>query len=276
MGQRFEGRNLDDALENASAALGVERYLLLYHVVVEKRGFLGAIKRIVIEASVSDTPLEAPAVARPPIQTPGPPVSRGSGERKRAPGRRGREGGDDQRRGRHDERRERPPDDEVLPPQTEESPEALEVRRWFETVVGLAKLDLEIRTSEDEEAIRLVFYGASAAQLLDRGGELLDSLQVLANKGLVGRTVSKSIELDCHRFKEKRVDALTRQARELAEVVRQEGREQLLPAMSPVERRIVHLSLQDDEDVATESRGEGFYKRVAIIPRSEPESPGES
>jgi spoIIIJ-associated protein len=37
--------------------------------------------------------------------------------------------------------------------------------------------------------------------------------------------------------------------------------------MSPIERRIVHLALQDDQDVTTESRGDGFYKRVAIIPR---------
>jgi spoIIIJ-associated protein len=49
--------------------------------------------------------------------------------------------------------------------------------------------------------------------------------------------------------------------------VRRERREQLLPAMSPIERRIVHLALQDDRDVTTESRGEGFYKRVAIILR---------
>jgi spoIIIJ-associated protein len=37
--------------------------------------------------------------------------------------------------------------------------------------------------------------------------------------------------------------------------------------MSPIERRIVHLALQDDEAVTTESRGDGFYKRVAVIPR---------
>jgi len=39
--------------------------------------------------------------------------------------------------------------------------------------------------------------------------------------------------------------------------------------MSPIERRIVHIALRDHEDVTTESRGDGFYKRVAIILRSE-------
>jgi spoIIIJ-associated protein len=42
--------------------------------------------------------------------------------------------------------------------------------------------------------------------------------------------------------------------------------------MSPVERRIVHLSLQDDAELTTESRGEGFFKRVAILPRKSSEA----
>ena len=54
MAQRFEGRNIDEALTSAAEALGVERYRLLYHVVLEKRGFLGGMKRVVIEAEVND------------------------------------------------------------------------------------------------------------------------------------------------------------------------------------------------------------------------------
>ena len=46
--------------------------------------------------------------------------------------------------------------------------------------------------------------------------------------------------------------------------------------MSPIERRIVHLTLQDDEQVTTESRGDGFYKRVAIKLRAPVPSPTES
>jgi spoIIIJ-associated protein len=57
-------------------------------------------------------------------------------------------------------------------------------------------------------------------------------------------------------------------AKELADRVRSSGREQLLPAMTPIERRIVHLALQEDADVTTESRGDGFYKRVAVVMRN--------
>jgi len=60
MAQRFEGRNIDEALTSAAGALGVERYRLLYHVVLEKRGFLGGMKRVVIEAEVNDQASDAP------------------------------------------------------------------------------------------------------------------------------------------------------------------------------------------------------------------------
>src|SRR5947209_9982829 len=88
MAQRFEGKNLDDALTNASQTLGVERYQLTYHVLLEKRGFLGGVKRIVVEADINEAAV-APAVQPAPIPTPaGPPAAR----RERA-GRGGRGGG---------------------------------------------------------------------------------------------------------------------------------------------------------------------------------------
>src|SRR5262245_61322785 len=101
MSQRFEGKNLDDALTNASQTLGVERYQLTYHVLLEKRGFLGGVKRIVIEAEINEAAVE------PPTQTAahsGPlPARRGEGGRRPGEGRRrgGREdrGGGRRRRG---------------------------------------------------------------------------------------------------------------------------------------------------------------------------------
>ncbi len=39
-----------------------------------------------------------------------------------------------------------------------------------------------------------------------------------------------------------------------------------LDPMNPAERRIIHLSLADDDEVVTESQGRGFFKRVSIRP----------
>jgi spoIIIJ-associated protein len=156
---------------------------------------------------------------------------------------------------------------EDAPEQAPESEAAKLVREWCDHLFDLARLELALRTEENEQQIRVRFYGSDTGRLVERDGELLDALQVLANKALVGRKVEKEIEFDCGEFKQHRVEDLGNRAREIADRVRRDGREQLLPAMSPVERRIVHLALQDDAEVTTESRGDGFFKRVAIIRR---------
>lgn len=283
MPQRFEGKNLEEALGNAAAALGVERYQITHSVILEKRGFLGGVKRVVIEADVNreaERPVEPPRSAPPP-----PPAERerrpargrgmrGEGRRERGDARRGREGGG---RGRHREHDLRPGDFErafaEAPPQGDESEQARSVREWCEQALSLARLDLDVRTSENEEQIVVRLYGRDARRMTEGHGELLDAIQVLANKALVGRRTEKDIELDCDEFKERRVEEIEQRAKAVADRVRRDGREQLLPAMSPIERRIVHLALQNDEGVATESRGDGFYKRVAIVPRAASEAP---
>ncbi|HEX7705661.1 MAG TPA: R3H domain-containing nucleic acid-binding protein [Thermoanaerobaculia bacterium] len=293
MTQRFEGRNLEDALQEATQTLGVERWQLTYHVLLEKRGFLGGMKRVVIEADVNpDATDPAPAatksVAEPARQVAAPAAPRDRGPRpRRNEGGRGGQGsrsrGSEDRsrgrgrgRGRGGELEFRSGDFETfvgdVPPQGEETEAAAAVREWCEQVVRLARLDLIVRTEETEEQIAVRLYGGDSRQLLDRHGELLDAIQVLANKALVGRRADKDIELDCEQFKERRSEELAQVARDAAEEVRAGSREMLLRAMSPIERRIVHLALQDDADVTTESRGDGFFKRVAVVRRQSPGS----
>lgn len=295
MTQRFEGKNLEDALAQACAELGVERYQVKYGVLVEKRGFLGGVKRVVIEAEVNPDATAPVAPVAPEPLAPLPRVeSAASGDRGRRESRgrgesRGRSRGESRGRGDSRERgrgrgdrggrrdegrweaRRSPGRDtrEAIPDQAEESASAAKARVWCETVIDLADLDVVIRTVESEQAITVRFYGPDTRLLVEEHGELLDAMQVLANKALVGRTVDKPLEFDAGAFKEQREEELSERARELADRVRNGGGEQLLPAMSPIERRIVHIALRDDADVTTESRGEGFYKRVAIILRSD-------
>jgi spoIIIJ-associated protein len=284
MAQRFEGKNLDEALTMASEAFGVDRVQLTYHVVLEKKGFLGGFKRVVVEAEVNDRPIAA-AVQEAAASAPGAARrqgggggGRGRGNRDRGRGR-GGNGGDRGRRsgGNRAPRRETADDFQTgdferfagdIPEQGPESEQAGVVRAWYARVLELAKLQLEIRTEENETQVIVRLFGGDARLLTEEHGELLDALQVLGNKAMVGRKVEKEIELNCEAFKERRAEQLAEKAKELADRVRSSGREQLLPAMTPIERRIVHLALQEDADVTTESRGEGFYKRVAVVMRN--------
>jgi spoIIIJ-associated protein len=302
--KRFEGKNLDEALDSAARSLGVERYRLSYHVVLEKRGFLGGTKRVVVEAEVNDA-ASGSGRKREPRQSSAP-RSRGreqdeapdeapdealaAAEESSAVGEQGRSsegasGRPARRRGRRRARgasrsvetgskREGPPVETgpeaargtEIPEQGPRSDDAAAAAGWCERVIELAGLDLEVRTVERGEEVIVELYGPDTAALQASGGELLDSMQVLVNKALVGRSVERRIELDVEGFKSRRAEDLTRRALELAAKVREEGRERTLPAMTPIERRIIHLALEDEAGVETESRGRGFHKRVTIVP----------
>lgn len=295
--QRFEGKSLEEALEHAATTFAVERYKLRHAVLLEKRGFLGGVKRVVIEAEVNENAVPPPAAAvapqpavaveaarpsAPPRPARGPRPAGGAGRS----GRQSRDSRPPRGGGRRRRRELDDTDDDAntlqpgdfeqfaaeIPEQGPESETAEAVRAWCEQVLSLAKLSLAVRTDENETQINVRLYGADGRRMIDRHGELLDALQVLANKSLVGRKVEKDIELDCENFKGRRVEDLEQRAHEVADRVREDGREFLLPAMSPIERRIVHMALREDADVTTESRGEGFFKRVAIIRRTATES----
>ena len=99
-----------------------------------------------------------------------------------------------------------------IPEQGPESEQAGVVRAWYARVLELAKLQLEIRTEENETQIIVRLFGGDARLLTEEHGELLDALQVLGNKALVGRKVEKEIELDCEAFKERRAEQLAEKA----------------------------------------------------------------
>lgn len=279
--QRFEGKTVDEAVEKAAETFGVPRYQVGYTVLSEKRGFLGGVKRLVIEAEIRDeipepTPaqIESALAAREarPINPPGSSRSaRGGGRGNHGGGKRDRGRGrsrTDSRRAsedRYDDLDDAPP----LPAQGPESDATRKVRAFFEELLDLSRLDLDFRTTEEDDQIGVLFGGRDRRRLLDRNGELLDSLQVISNKALVHRGVEKPIELDCHGFKEQRTSDIEEKARAAAARVESDGKEFLFPAMSPIERRIVHVALRDHATVTTESRGEGFFKRVAVIRRGD-------
>ena len=285
MSHRFEGKNLEEALTHAAETLGVERWQLTYHVLLEKRGFLGGVKRVVIEADVNqDAPPPPPPAPAMESRAPRPPRERERGGGGRGGRRDGNRAPREDRGGGRRPRRSRESDLEPgdfekfmgeIPEQGPESDAARTVREWCETTLSLSRLDVAVRTEENDEQIVVRLYGSDGKRLIDRHGELLDAIQVLANKALVGRKVEKEIELDSESFKDRRTEDLAQRALEVADRVRQGGREELLPAMTPIERRIVHIALRDDADVTTESRGDGFYKRVAIILRRDAETPAQ-
>lgn len=111
------------------------------------------------------------------------------------------------------------------------------------------------------------FAGPDSTLLLDRGGELLRALELLAFEILhLPSNEHEKISFDCKNQRSIRLQELRMAASVAAEKVRHTGAPFHFAPMSSRERRIVHLALRDQPDLRTESDGEGFNRCVVLYP----------
>ncbi len=112
------------------------------------------------------------------------------------------------------------------------------------------------------------FAGPDAQLLLDRGGELLRSLELLAMEMLhLAGNEHEKINFDCMGHRKARLEELRLSARVAADKVRQSGSPYTFAPMSSRERRMLHLALRDENDLRTESEGEGMHRSVVLYPK---------
>ena len=109
--------------------------------------------------------------------------------------------------------------------------------------------------------------GPDSTLLLDRGGELLRALELLALEILrLPSGEHEKISFDCQNQRSLRLEELRMLATVAAEKVRQSGAPYQFAPMSSRERRIVHLALREQTDLRTESDGEGPRRSVVVYP----------
>jgi spoIIIJ-associated protein len=146
--------------------------------------------------------------------------------------------------------------------------EALLARMGIEASVTSQTKPAVEAGGETSEIITLDVSGDDLGILIGRRGQTLSSLQYIVR--LIAAHQAKArvpIVIDVEGYKQRRYEALRALARRMAEQVKVRRRPFALEPMPAYERRIIHLTLADDPDVATESVGEGEARKVVIKPK---------
>lgn len=110
--------------------------------------------------------------------------------------------------------------------------------------------------------------GEDSGLLIGREGQTLAALQYLASR-IVSRGMDAAVrvQLDAGRYRQRQEEKLRDMALALAAKVRQTGRSYSTRPLSSYHRRIIHLCLQEMDDILTRSTGDGPLKRVVILRR---------
>ncbi len=140
-------------------------------------------------------------------------------------------------------------------------------RSTLELVLRLAGLELVYDVRMEGGEVRINLSGPDRELLLDDEAELLRAIEHLLQR-VLARVEGESLHchVDTDGFRESHEQELLRLALETAASVRDTRQPVRLQAMSPAERRIVHLTLADQPGVRTESEGDGYFKRVTVLP----------
>ena len=155
---------------------------------------------------------------------------------------------------------------EELDPQRLEALTKEAVRQLVRPIVG-EEVTLEV-TGADGRVRVAVDCEEESGLLIGREGQTLASLQYLASRVVSrGMNAAVRVQLDAGRYRQRQDEKLREMALALAEKVRQTGRSYSTRPLSSYHRRIVHLCLQDAEEVQTRSSGDGPMKRVVIMRR---------
>jgi spoIIIJ-associated protein len=144
-----------------------------------------------------------------------------------------------------------------------------EAYRFLTQVVDAMGLqDVKIESSKKDDRYEFRLYGKNIGILIGKHGHTLDSLQYLVN--LVANKHSERyirIQLDAEGYRMRRQEALENLADRLAEKALRERKEIVLEPMTSAERKVIHMRLQNRNDVKTQSRGEDPYRKIVIIPK---------
>ena len=148
-----------------------------------------------------------------------------------------------------------------------EGPAATAALDGAEGLLRLASLDLSAAVFQGEDHLAIDLFGADEDQVTSHRGEVLAALQQLVPSMVRSETGERVFcRVDCDGFREIHEERLRDLAQRVAGRVDRSGRAQVLESMNPAERRIIHMTLNDDPAVSTESLGKGYFKRVRVSP----------
>lgn len=140
-----------------------------------------------------------------------------------------------------------------------------QAQQFLNDLFGHAGLSLHATAEESENGCTLNLDGEDAALLRSEGGELLDALEHFVNQSFTrGLPHGERFVCDVDSFRAIRETELRAMARHAADRVMNSGVPFTFGPMSPNERRIIHLTLADDESLTTESVGEGNLRRLKV------------
>ena len=140
---------------------------------------------------------------------------------------------------------------------------------FLKDVISDLNFDLDVSAEWTDEGCVVNLSGQDTEYVLSDNGEMLDAFETLLFQ-LYGRELEREHRFVCDAegFRQTRKAELAAMAKFAAKNVRDKGIPFTFGDLNSTERRIIHLTLKDEEDLLTESVGMGQDRRLKVSIKS--------
>ena len=140
-------------------------------------------------------------------------------------------------------------------------------RAIVERIADALGVEGEVVVEEREDELVVSIAEEDVGRFIGRHGQVIDAVQHLAYRAaFVDRRGEQRVVVDAGGYRERRAEALRGQADRAADDAARSERAVALPAMSAIERRLVHEYLRDRHDIETYSEGEEPDRHLVVAP----------
>lgn len=149
-----------------------------------------------------------------------------------------------------------------------ETPKKVDFQKIAQELLDHIGVTGSVTVETEAELLKFQIQSEEPATLIGYHGETLAAYQRLLGLIIEKQTGQwHKLTVNIGDYRERREETLKKLALSTAQRVKFSGIATPLPPLSPADRRIVHLILSDNEDVYTESEGEGSTRRLVVKPK---------
>ena len=130
---------------------------------------------------------------------------------------------------------------------------------------GKMGLSVQIEKLTTKDKITFQVHGEDLGILIGKHGQTLDAIQYLTNL-VANKEVRRrcQIVVDVENYRSRREETLVQLAHRLGAKVRRTRQKIALEPMNAFERKIIHLALQNEKNIKTDSEGQEPYRHIVI------------
>ena len=130
---------------------------------------------------------------------------------------------------------------------------------------GKMGLSVQIEKLTTKDKITFQVHGEDLGILIGKHGQTLDAIQYLINL-VANKEVRRrcQIVVDVENYRSRREETLVQLAHRLGAKVRRTRQKIALEPMNAFERKIIHVALQNEKHIKTDSEGQEPYRHIVI------------